>query len=58
MKGVKVIREGIGIYRFCFENRIREALGRDAPGAEVRLQYPRQHSAEYGKNPHKHNILT
>ena len=37
---------------YYFENRIREALGRDAPGAEVRLQYPRQHSTECGKIPH------
>lgn len=48
-----ILKEGRkGVYRFCFENRIREALGRDAPGAEVRLQYPRQHSAECGKIPH------
>ena len=41
-----------GGFIFCFENRIRGALGRDAPGAEVRLQYPRQHSTECGKIPH------
>lgn len=41
-----------GVYIFYFENCVRGPLGRDAPGAEVRLQYPRQHSTECGKIPH------
>ena len=45
-------RKEKGDIGFCFENRIRGPLGRDAPGAEVRLQYPRQHSTECGKIPH------
>lgn len=34
--------EVIKVYIFCFENRIREALGSTTPGVEVRLEYPRQ----------------
>ena len=48
---IKGSDKGMG-FIYYFENRIREALGRDAPGAEVRLQYPRQHSTECGKIPH------